>query len=73
MRTRPRWRSAIAIAAALLLAGGCQSSGGPGAASGGLAERLIPGYEEAQLRKQVEADSFPTAAQALHRPMDGDR
>jgi hypothetical protein len=28
----------------------------------------MPGHQDAALRKRVEADSFPSAAQALHTP-----
>jgi len=45
-------------------------AGGKGGSSGGLAD-LIPGHQEAALRQRVEADSFPTAAQALHTPPGG--
>ena len=51
-------------AATCLFNSGCMSSG-PAGTSGGLAD-LIPGYHEAALRKRVDADSFPTADQALH-------
>lgn len=34
---------------------------------------LIPGHKEAALRKRVDADSFPTAAEALHSPSTGDK
>jgi len=43
---------------------GCLSSGGPGGSSAGLAD-LIPGHKDAELRRRAEADSFPTADQAL--------
>ena len=51
----------------LLSVAGCLSSAGPGGTSGGLAD-LIPGHQDAALRKRAEADSFPSAAQALHTP-----
>ncbi|MGO9114500.1 MAG: hypothetical protein ACLP9L_35230 [Thermoguttaceae bacterium] len=57
--------------ATLLSTAGCLSSSGPGGTSGGLAD-LIPGHQEAALRKRVEADSFPSADQALHGPPGGD-
>jgi hypothetical protein len=56
--------------AGLLSAAGCLSSAGPGGTSGGLSE-LIPGYKEAELRKRVEADSFPSAEQAHIPPSAG--
>lgn len=66
------WMAILTIATVTLLpAAGCLSSAGPGGTSGGLAD-LIPGHKEAALRKRVEADSFPTAAQALHTPVEGD-
>jgi len=55
----------------LLLATGCLSSGSSGGTSGGLAD-LIPGHQDAALRKRVEADSFPSANQALHTQPAGD-
>jgi len=60
----------VMMTATLFLAAGCLSSAGPGETSGGLAD-LIPGHKEAALRKRVEADSFPTADQALHAPPEG--
>jgi hypothetical protein len=55
------------MAATLLLVPGCLSSAGPGETTGGLAD-LIPGHKEAELRKRVEADSFPSANQAHIQP-----
>ncbi len=49
--------SVLLMAAALLPAAGCLS--------------LMPGHKEAELRKQAEADSFPTADKALGTPMVG--
>jgi hypothetical protein len=63
--------SAFLAASTLLSAAGCLSSGGSGGKSGGLAD-LIPGHEEAALRKRVEADNFPSASQALHTSPGGD-
>ena len=65
---RAPWTAAmLLVAATLLSAPGCLSSAGPGGTSGGLAN-LIPGRQDAALRQRAEADSFPTAAQALHTP-----
>jgi len=61
----------LLMTANLLSLAGCQSSTGPGGTSGRLAD-LIPGHQEAVLRKRVEADSFPSADQALHAPSSGD-
>lgn len=67
------WAASMLLAAATLLAAaGCQSSAGPGGTSGGLADMLIPGHQDAALRKRAEADSFPSATQALHAPEGGD-
>ncbi len=55
----------LLLTATLLAGAGCQSSAGPGGSSGGLADMLIPGHQEAALRKQVEADPFPSADQSL--------
>lgn len=55
-RLRPWLALLLVTAAGLLSATGCQ-----------LAD-LIPGHQEAELRRRVEADKFPTAAQALHAP-----
>ena len=52
------WHRCSLMTATLLSAAGCLSSAGPGGTSGGLAD-LIPGHQEAALRKRVEADSFP--------------
>ena len=54
---------ALALLATATLIGlpGCSSSGG-------IAD-LVPGHEEAALRKRVEADSFPSADQSLHGPI----
>ena len=71
-RIRP-WMAAMVLTTAILLsAPGCQSSAGPGGTSGGLADVLIPGHQEAALRKRAEADSFPSATQALHAPEGSD-
>ena len=53
----------------LALGRGLSIVGGPGN-FGGLAD-LIPGHQEAELRKRAEADSFPTADKALGTPMVG--
>jgi hypothetical protein len=66
-RIGPWTASLLLIAATLVSAAGCQSSSGPGGKSGGLAD-WMPGHEDAALRKRVDADSFPSAAQALHTP-----
>jgi len=66
-RSRPWLVSMFLMMPGLFATAGCLSSGGTGGSSGGLAD-LIPGRQEAELRKRVEADSFPTAAQALHTP-----
>ena len=70
-RKCPRMALVLLAASAFLLAlGGCHSSAGPGGTSGGLAD-LMPGHQDAALRKRVEADSFPTADQALHGSPQG--
>ena len=71
VRTRASIAAIPAVMLTLLSAAGCLSSGSTGGASSGLAD-LIPGHQEAALRKRVEADSFPTADQALHTPAGGD-
>jgi len=65
-RMRLRKAFMFFVMSALFSAAGCLSSGGPGETSGGGLADLIPGHQEAALRKRVEADSFPTANQALH-------
>jgi len=60
------------IAATLLSAAGCLSSGDSQRTSGGLAD-LIPGHKEAVLRKRAEADSFPSADQAPRAPLVGEK
>lgn len=65
-RIGPWATSMLLVTATLLAAPGCLSSG-PGGKSGGLAD-LMPGHQEAALRKRVDADSFPDAAHALHAP-----
>lgn len=55
------------MTATLLSAAGCLSSNDSHRTSGGLAD-LIPGHKEAALRKRVEADSFPSADQAINTP-----
>ena len=64
-RIGPRLAAMLLLTAALLSTPGCLSSGG-------LAD-LMPGHEEAALRKRVEADSFPSADQALHSPEASNR
>lgn len=56
-RPLPWMASVLLMAAILLPAAGCLS--------------LMPGHKEAELRKQAEADSFPTADKALGTPMVG--
>lgn len=59
-RICPRMAFVLLAAWAFLLASsGCQSSA------------LMPGHQDAALRKRVEADSFPTADQALHGSPQG--
>jgi hypothetical protein len=57
----------LLMTASLLSAAGCMSSAGTGGTSGGVAD-LIPGHHDEVVRKQAAADSFPSAAQALHTP-----
>jgi hypothetical protein len=60
------------LSTVLLSVAGCHSSSGPGGTSGGLAD-LIPGHQEAELRKRVDADKdFPSADQALNPSFGGD-
>ncbi|MEI8374511.1 MAG: hypothetical protein WCJ35_16930 [Planctomycetota bacterium] len=60
------------MTATLLSAAGCLSSSDSHRTSGGLAD-LIPGHKEAALRKRVESDSFPSANQAPHAPLVGEK
>jgi hypothetical protein len=58
----------LMMAALVVGFGGCFYPSQSNHQSGGIAD-LIPGRKEAQLRKRVEADSFPDASRALHAPV----
>jgi len=70
LRTGPtvaRLLAAPLLAAGLLLPlAGCASpsNSGQSAAGGSLTSAIFPNAKDAELRRKVEADHFPTAAQA---------